>query len=76
MRKLGRLQIALIKSLLEHGSWRDSDREWWYWDTRGGTRRILDSLVKRGIVRREPASLYGAATYVLWNEDDARKLVT
>ena len=75
MRKLGRLQVALIKCLLEHGSWRDSDREWWYWDTRTGTRRVLDSLVKRGIVRREPAGLYGPATYRLCDEDEARRLV-
>lgn len=75
MRKLGDLQVQLIKSLLLHGSWRDSDREWWYWNTRTGTRRILDSLVKRGIVRREPADINGPAIYTLCDEAAARELV-
>lgn len=73
--KLGRKQVGLIRSLLEHTSWRDSDREWWFWDTRAGTRRVLDSLVKRGIVRREPANLYGPATYSLVDEEEAKRIV-
>lgn len=47
---LGETQKSVLSSL-DRGPW----HEWcgWIWDTPSGTRRILNSLVKRGLVVRE-----------------------
>lgn len=73
--RLGKIQVALIRSLLDHGSWQDSRFQWWHWDTRASTRRVLDSLVKRGIVRLSPKNIDGPATYTLADEDEAQRIV-
>ena len=49
-RPLGKTQAALMESLTHHGYWRRGCG--WVWDTESGTLRILDSLVKRGLVTR------------------------
>ena len=50
MRPLGETQKAVLRALEEHGSWRPGGRCGWLWDTDSGTRRLMDSLVKRGFV--------------------------
>ncbi len=48
MRKLGEIQRSVLDSLQRHGSWHP--RCGWVWDNYSGTIRILESLVKRGLV--------------------------
>lgn len=48
MRPLGKVQQAVLRNLREHGRW--SAGCGWLWDTYGGTKRVLDGLVKRGLV--------------------------
>lgn len=47
---LGENQLSVLKSL-DRGPWHE--RCGWLWDTPSGTRKILDSLVKRGLVAKE-----------------------
>jgi len=47
-RPLGKNQQNLIDSLKEHDFWYNGCG--WVWDTHSNTQRILDSLVKRGLV--------------------------
>jgi hypothetical protein len=49
-RPLGKNQKGVLQSLRDHGSWHTGAG--WYWDTFANTERILDSLVKRGLVVR------------------------
>ena len=57
--KLGKNQRAMLDCLKRHnGYWHSGCG--WYWDTDSGTRRILDSLVRRGlVVRTESAKCFG-----------------
>jgi DNA-binding MarR family transcriptional regulator len=48
MRPLGATQQSVLRALKEHGGW--GPLCGWIWDTQGGTKRVLDSLVKRGLV--------------------------
>lgn len=43
---LGKNQIGCLQSLARHGGWPGG----WYWENDSTTARILDSLVKRGLV--------------------------
>lgn len=47
-RPLGKTQEDVLRALRSHGSW--SRGCGWCWDTRSGTERVLDSLVRRGLV--------------------------
>lgn len=49
MRKLGTKQRDVLKALLGHGMW-SRGRCGWVWDTQSGTEKIMESLVKRGLV--------------------------
>lgn len=49
-RPLGEVQKGVLSALRRHGEW--SCRAGWVWDTRRRTERILESLVKRGLVER------------------------
>lgn len=53
--KIGKNQRGVLESLVRHGSWYRGCG--WIWGTYSGTIRILDSLVKRGLVdtKQEPA---------------------
>lgn len=46
---LGTVQQSVLRALLHHGCWPGG----WLWDTRSRTIKVLDSLVKRGLVCRE-----------------------
>jgi hypothetical protein len=48
---LGEIQLSILKSLEDRGPW----HEWcgWTWTNYSGTVRILNSLVKRGLVVKE-----------------------
>jgi hypothetical protein len=50
MRKLGCLQQEMLRSLKEHGSWYRGCG--WLWDTPSHTEKILESLMKRQLVKR------------------------
>lgn len=50
-RKLGDNQRAVLQSLVEFGRWHRGCG--WLWDTNAGTERILDSLVRRGLARKD-----------------------
>ena len=52
MSKLGKNQLGVIRCLKTYGSW-DHRSCSWVWDTHSNTVRILDSLVKRGVVTAE-----------------------
>ena len=51
MRPLGEVQTHVLQCLKEHGSW--SVMAGWVWNTQSNTKRILDSLVKRGLVTKK-----------------------
>lgn len=50
-RALGKHQADLLAILRERGAW-DAKRPGWAWLNRYETKRILDSLVRRGLVLR------------------------
>jgi len=50
-RKLGKIQKELLKSLKMHNYWHCACG--WVWDTPSGTERILETLVRRGLVSRK-----------------------
>lgn len=50
-RALGANQERVLRSLVERGGW--SEGFGWMWDTHANTRRILDTLVKRGLAIKE-----------------------
>lgn len=52
--KLGSTQQAVLHSLRDHGGYWQSGCGW-LWDTDSGTMRIMESLVKRGLVIKEKA---------------------
>lgn len=49
---LGETQEAVLRALEEHEKWHE--RCGWVWNSASGTRRILESLYKRKLVRRRP----------------------
>lgn len=49
-RPLGKTQISILSALHEHKGW--SRGCGWIWDTEGNTERLLESLVKRGLVTK------------------------
>jgi len=48
MTKVGKTQLAVLRSLHEGNGWYAGCG--WLWNTYSGTRKIMDSLVKRGLV--------------------------
>lgn len=46
--KLGEVQKSVLRSLRDHGCW--SPRCGWVWDNTSGTKKILESLRRRGFV--------------------------
>jgi hypothetical protein len=50
MRPLGETQQAVLKSLSREGFWFDGCG--WLWDNRSGTTKIMESLLKRGLVTK------------------------
>jgi hypothetical protein len=49
--KLGRIQKEVFRCLEEHKKWSDRGlASGWVWDTPLRTKRILDSLCKKGLV--------------------------
>ena len=62
-RPLGKVQKQVLKSLQEHGRWLDHrGLAGWVWDTYTNTKRIMDSLVKRGLASREGDTYYPKET--------------
>jgi hypothetical protein len=52
MRKLGEVQQGVLRSLREFGYW-IPEHSGWVWDNTSGTQRVLESLVKRGLVTKQ-----------------------
>lgn len=50
---LGDKQKGILASLVYHKSWHRSFRCGWVWDTPSGTIKLLESLIKRGLVKKE-----------------------
>ena len=50
MRKLGKNQEGVLKALHDHGNYHPTRLCGWRWSTEADTKRILDTLVKRGLV--------------------------
>lgn len=50
-RALGQKQRSVLLSLIEYKRW--SERCGWVWDTPSNTKKIMDSLVARGLVHCE-----------------------
>jgi hypothetical protein len=48
MRAIGKNQKSVLESLQQHGYWHAGCG--WVWDTTRGTERLLNSLVRRGLV--------------------------
>ena len=46
---LGENQLHMLRSLVERGSWFKGT--WWLWMTPSDTRRLLDSLCRRGLAQ-------------------------
>lgn len=59
-RPLGSNQIGVLRSLRDHGAWFyvGTRRCGWVWSNEGGTRRLLDGLVKRGLVQVDREKVY------------------
>ena len=53
MRELGHVQKDVLEMLRRNGVWSDSWLCRWMWDTPSGTKKIMDSLVKRGLVEEK-----------------------
>jgi hypothetical protein len=52
-RPLGKNQLGCLRALGRHGYWASGWGSGWTWHSDSETRRILDSLVRRGLVRHE-----------------------
>ena len=50
MKPLGETQRSVLRALAEHGQWHVMCG--WMWDTTSGTIRVLESLVRRGLVTK------------------------
>lgn len=55
MRKLGVNQQGVLESIRSHSYW-IPDQSGWIWDTMSNTTKILESLVKRGLVTKRMAT--------------------
>ena len=62
--KIGHVQKAVLQALKTHGKWFSGFGSGWLWDTPSGTRKILDSLVKKGLVRIGTYTLRDGTKYV------------
>lgn len=77
---LGRNQRSVLRSLAEHNGGEWSPGSGWYWKNPSTTERVLNSLVRRGLVdrciyRRSRVTGRGEETYdfIVWRiNDDGR----
>jgi hypothetical protein len=54
-RELGKIQKAVLGMLRERDAWWEGCG--WYWDNWSNTKRVMDTLVKRGVAKIEPMKL-------------------
>ncbi len=54
-KRLGATQAKVFDALVEHESW--SEDCGWIWGTPSSTRRIMDSLVRAGVVKVEESGV-------------------
>lgn len=56
---LGSTQKSILQALREHGSWHNRGFGCgWVWDSRSGTQKVLESLVRRGLVVKDHEGTY------------------
>ncbi len=73
-RPLGVTQKYVLESLQRHGEWYPQCG--WMWDTFSGTVKIMESLVKRGLVSSRTARLRPASpSFVIYTLTDAGREV-
>jgi len=58
MRKLGENQIGVLEALKSHGAWKGNGGGGWIWENLSVTKRIMESLVKRGLVEMDEEGWY------------------
>lgn len=74
-RTLGDRQRAVLSELARHGRWEPGGG--WIWNTYSETRRILDSLVRRGLVAVDERSTHRGGSYSVYTlTDEGRTEVT
>lgn len=61
-RRLGKNESAVYGKLIEHKYWHAGCG--WYWDTGSGTRRLLDSLVRKGFARVDEVTIGGKKVWL------------
>lgn len=64
---LGVNQVAVLQCLKDHGGWPGS----WTWENPSLTRRILDSLVRRGLVDTEEVTSRWGHTFTRYTARDS-----
>lgn len=72
--KIGKNQAGILRALNEHGQW--SRLSGWLWSTASETERLLDSLVRRGLVTKtqEPRmTLGGTRTVTVYRPTEREK---
>lgn len=60
---LGPIQKQVLSSLKQHGYWYSGYGCGWLWDTPSNTRRIMESLVKKGYAKVSSITLPDGTTY-------------
>lgn len=56
MKPLGHIQEGVLRSLTQLGEWSDTGRCGWTWSTLSETKRIMESLVARGLAKKRFAA--------------------
>jgi hypothetical protein len=51
--KIGETQASVLRSLIDHKSWKANGLCGWTWGTYGQTKRVMESLVKKGLASLE-----------------------
>jgi len=73
---LGPIQRQVLSSLKQHGYWYPGYGCGWTWDTPSNTRKIMESLVKKGYAKTgtltlEDGTKYHGAFFPIKNEEEA-----
>jgi DNA-binding PadR family transcriptional regulator len=70
MRPLGETQRDVLASLKRSGGYWHAGCGW-YWDTHSGTTRIMESLLRRGLVEKSVVSGFGWGEQVKYTLTEA-----
>ncbi len=56
--RVGKVQLHLLGSLVRFKNWRDVPMPGWVMGSRNATRKILQALVKKGLVRKGKKTMW------------------